>query len=159
MDKTRVFIGYVDADYAGCIDTRRSTTGYVFTFGSGSISWASKLQSVVSLSTYEAEYTAIVHAAKEAIWLTYLLEDIGFGSVRPMRINTDSQPAMNLAHNAQFHARSMHIDINCHWIRDAIVKKQVFVQHFSLDKMIADLMTKPLSRLNLDQFFKALGSA
>ncbi|KAF7164704.1 hypothetical protein CNMCM5623_009117 [Aspergillus felis] len=139
MHKLGIVVGYVDADYAGCIDTRRSTTGYVFMFGNGPISWASKLQSVVSLSTCEAEYTAIVHAAKEAIWLTYLLEDI--------------------THNAQFHARSKHIDINCHWIREAIVKKQVFLQHLSSDKMIADLMTKPLGRLKFDQFFKALGLA
>jgi hypothetical protein len=96
MDKIGVFIGYVDADYTGCIDTRRSTTGYVFTFGSGSISWASKLQSVVSLSTCEAGNTAIVHAAKEAIWLTYLLEDIGFGSVRPMRINRRSRSSYSI---------------------------------------------------------------
>ncbi|GFF71283.1 copia protein [Aspergillus udagawae] len=126
-------------------------------FSNRPILWASKLQSVVSLSTCEAEYTAIVHAVKEAIWLTYLLKDISFGSVRPMQINTDSQPGMDLAHNAQFHACSKHIDINCHWIRDAIVKKQVFLQHFSLDKMIADLMTKPLGSLKFDQFFKALG--
>ncbi|KAF7184799.1 hypothetical protein CNMCM7691_006602 [Aspergillus felis] len=159
MHKLGIVVGYVDADYAGCIDTRRSTTGYVFMFGNGPISWASKLQSVVSLSTCEAEYTAIVHAAKEAIWLTYLLEDISFDGVRPMQINTDSQPAMDLAHNAQFHARSKHIDINCHWIREAIVKKQVFLQHLSSDKMIADLMTKPLGRLKFDQFFKALGLA
>lgn len=67
-----------------------------------------------------------------------------------MLLNTDSQPTMDLAHNAQFHARGKNIDINCHWIRDAIIKKQVFLQHLTSDKMIADLMTKPLGRLKFN---------
>jgi hypothetical protein len=102
-------------------------------FSNRPISWASKLQIVVSLSTCEAKYIAIIHTAKEAIWLTYLLEDIGIEGVRPMTLNTDSQPTVDLAQNALFHARSKNIDINCHWIRDAIIKDQVFLQHLTSD--------------------------
>ncbi|XP_052291667.1 uncharacterized mitochondrial protein AtMg00810-like [Citrus sinensis] len=81
-------IGYVDSDYAGDLDKRRSTTGYVFTFAGGPISWKSTLQSIIGLSTTEAEYMAITEVVKEAIWLQGLLENLGFARSTLMCIVT-----------------------------------------------------------------------
>ena len=112
--------GFVDADYANCLDTRRSTTGYLFMIANGPISWLSKLQSTVTMSTCEAEYNAISMAGREAIWLIYLLELIGLGGVRPMVLYTDSETAMKLAENFYLSTRSKYIDITVHWIREAL---------------------------------------
>ena len=149
--------GYVDADFGGDLDTRRSTTGFIFTLGGGPISWVSKLQTTVSLSTCEAEYTAISIAGREALWLANLLESMGFGGVRPMAIYTDSEPAMKLAKNAQMHARSKHIDIRMHWIRDAIQNGDIELHYLSTEEMIADTLTKPLPKVKFDQHAKAMG--
>ncbi|KAI9038472.1 Ty1/Copia family ribonuclease HI [Aspergillus affinis] len=152
-----VIQGYVDADFGGDVDTRRSATGYIFTLAQGPISWISKLQSTVSLSTCEAEYTAISIAGREALWLASMLESMEFGGVRPMKIFTDSEPALKLANNAQKHSRSKHIDIRVHWIRDAIQKGDIELQYISTDEMIADALTKALLKVKFDQHAKAMG--
>lgn len=112
----RPLVGYTDADWAGDTATRRSTYGFLFNIGSGAISWSSKRQPTVSLSTCEAEYVAQTQATKEAIWLRSLLHDkeepsatINFG---------DNQGAIALAKNPQFHARTKHIAIQHHFVRE-----------------------------------------
>ncbi|KAI4332243.1 hypothetical protein L6164_017167 [Bauhinia variegata] len=96
-------VGYCDSDYAGDLDKRRSTTGYVFTLAKAPISWKSTLQSIVALSTTEAEYMAITEAVKEAIWLQGLLEDLGV-SQKHIVVYCDSQSAIHLAKNQVYHA-------------------------------------------------------
>ena len=106
--------GYSDSDWAGDYDTRKSTSGFIFGVGSAAISWSSKLQPTVTLSTCEAEYIGQTNATKEAIWLRRLLNEI-----RPETANEpqatiiycDNQGAIALAKNPQFHARTKHIDI------------------------------------------------
>ena len=149
--------GYVDADYAGCLDTRKSTTGYVFTLASGPISWSSKLQSTVSLSTCEAEYAAVSAAGREAKWIISILEEIGFGDVRPMTLYTDSMPAIQLAQNAQFHARSKHIEISMHWIREAIHNGDIDLQYVPTEANPADLLTKPIAKARFKQLTTKIG--
>ena len=149
--------GYTDADYAGCLDTRKSTTGYVFTLASGPISWSSKLQSTVSLSTCEAEYAAVSLAGREAKWIISVLEGIGFGGVRPMTLYTDSLPAIQLAQNTQFHARSKHIEITMHWIREAIHNGDIDLQYVSTEMNPADVFTKPLPKARFNQLTGKIG--
>ena len=105
--------GYTDADWAGDQDTRRSTSGYVFDVGSAAISWSSKRQPTVALSTCEAEYIGQTQATKEAVWLRSLLNQLNPGdqATRSVVIYCDNQGAMALAKNPQFHARTKHIDI------------------------------------------------
>ena len=91
-------VGYCDLDYAGDLDKRRSTTGYVFTLTKAPVSWKSTLQSTVALSTTEAEYMAITEAVKEAIWLQGLLDDLGVGH-KQVTVFCDSQSAIHLAKN------------------------------------------------------------
>ena len=112
--------GFIDADWAGDQDTRRLTSGYVFNIGSGAISWSSKRQLTVALSSCEAEYIGQTQATKEAIWLRNLLEQLNanIDSSEAVVIFCDNQGAMALAKNPQFHARTKHIDVNVHFIRE-----------------------------------------
>jgi len=101
--------GFSDSDYATDLDRRRSVTGYVFKVGGNTISWKSSLQSVVALSTTEAEYMALTEAVKEAIWLKGLCSELGFKQDNVM-VHCDSQSALALAKNSVHHERTEHID-------------------------------------------------
>ena len=100
---------------AGNLDNRRSTTGYVFTFARAAISWASKLQQVVSLSTTEAEYIALTEAAKELIWLQRLFSDFDYPQ-QGSALYCDSKSAIDLAKNVVFHSRTKRIEVRYHFI-------------------------------------------
>jgi hypothetical protein len=140
--------GFCDADWANDINDRRSVTGYVFTLNGGAISWNSKKQPTVALSTSEAEYMALGQAAKEGIWLKTLLKDLRFDSQNnhPILIFSDSQSAIALSKNAVHHARTKHIDIRHHFIRETIEPKQVEIEFCGTNDMIADTLTKSLTR-------------
>jgi hypothetical protein len=109
--------GFVDADFSGDLDKRRSTTGYVFTYGGGPISWRSVLQTDTALSTTEAEYMALTEASKEAMWLSGLVKKFGL-TQNSMVVRCDSQSAICLAKNQVFHSRTKHIELRYHRIRD-----------------------------------------
>jgi hypothetical protein len=136
--------GYCDADYAGDIDTRRSTTGYVFISGGGAISWSSRLQPTVAVSTAEAEYMAAAHATKEALWLHKLMIDLE-REPGTMLIYTDNQAALTLLKHPIASMRSKHIDIIYHFARERVARQEVEFQYISTDKMVADIFTKPLA--------------
>lgn len=150
--------GYTDSDWAGDHDTRRSTSGFVFTLGSGPISWQSKRQPTVALSTCEAEYAGQTQAAKEAIWLRGLLSQLTGTEqfLRSVIIYGDNQGAIALAKNPQFHARSKHIDIQTHFVRETVANKQVSLEYIPTADQIADGLTKPLTRDKFEAFRKAL---
>ncbi|KAM6555743.1 hypothetical protein CsatB_002762 [Cannabis sativa] len=133
--------GYVDSDYAGCIDTRRSITGYVFTMQGGCVSWKANLQKVVALSSTEVEYMAATEAIKEAIWLKGLAKEMGF-ETKNVTVFCDNQSALHLMKNPMFHERSKHIDIKVHFIRDIISRKEVQVQKIHTNHNPADMFTK-----------------
>jgi hypothetical protein len=111
-------MGYTDADWAGDLTTQHSTSGYIFNLGSGAISWSSKQQPTVALSSCEAEYMGETQATKEAIWLRQLLgELLGQGEqLTATVIFGDNQGAIALARNPQFHARTKHIDVQHHFV-------------------------------------------
>src|ERR1044072_7097048 len=103
-------VGFDDSDYAGDLDDRMSTTGYVFTLAGGPIYWKSSVQPIVAMSTTEAEYMEVAEAAKEALWLIGLVHELGVeqGGVR---FHCDSQSAIYLTNNQVYHARTKHIDV------------------------------------------------
>jgi hypothetical protein len=140
--------GYVDSDFAGDLDKRRSTTGYVFTLAGGAVIWLSKLQSVVAISTTEAEYMAATQACKEAIWIQRLMEELGH-SQQQIVVYCDSQSALHIARNPVFHSRTKHIDVQYHFVREVVEKGSVDMQKIHTKDNLADVMTKSI---NADKF-------
>ena len=103
--------GYSDSDWAGNPDDRKSTSGYAFNIGSGVVSWSSKKQPTISLSSTEEEYKALCSATCEVVWLRRILEDVGNKPMKPTVIKCDNQSTIKLAHNPICHARTKHIEI------------------------------------------------
>ena len=116
-DNKGILAGYSDADWAGDIDTRRSTSGYIFQICGSTVSWCSKRQSSVSKSSTEAEYIALSVASQEAVWLSRLLKNVGVKQEEPILIYEDNQGAIELSRNPKFHNRTKHIDIPYHFIQ------------------------------------------
>ncbi|CAA0841643.1 cysteine-rich RLK (RECEPTOR-like protein kinase) 8 [Striga hermonthica] len=139
--KNPILEGYTDADMAGDLDSRKSTSGFVFTFAGGAVSWQSKLQKSVALSTTEAEYIAMTEAGKEMLWLKRFLQQLGMKQER-YDIHCDRQSALDLSKNAMYHFRTKHIDVTYHWLRQAMEEQQFMLEKIHTDKNPADMMTK-----------------
>jgi len=142
---------YVDSDWGGNIDNRRSCTGLILILAQGPISWKAKQQKSVALSTMEAEYMALSEVVKEAIYtrrlLTYM--DGGAYTKGPTCIHCDNQRAIKFSRESIYHQRSKHVDIRFHFTREAQEAKEVVVQYIPSDGNPADLLTKPLLRLKM----------
>jgi len=145
-NNNEILVGYSDADFAGDIDTRRSTTGYIFTIDNMPVTWTSQRQKLVTLSTTESEYVAAASAAKEIIWLRKLLKDIDCEMSAPTTLFVDNLSTVKLIKNPEFHKRTKHIDIKYHFIREKVVNQEIDVKHISSEKQMADLLTKALPR-------------
>jgi hypothetical protein len=153
-------VGYSDADYAGDIKTRRSTTGYLFTLAGGPITWVSKIQRSVATSTTEAEYIALSQAAKEAIWIRRFLEQIRYYTDKkqePTTIYGDNQSSIALVKNLEFHSKTKHIDIGIHYVREQYEDSQISVSYIPTTEMLADCLTKPIGRQRLERTVSMLG--
>jgi ATP-binding cassette subfamily B (MDR/TAP) protein 1 len=133
--------GFVDADLAGDVDSRKSTTGYVYTLGGTAISWSSTLQKIVALSTTEAEYVAVSESAKEIVWLQSFLKELGKMNEKGT-LYSDSQSAIFLAKNPAFHSRTKHIQIKYHFIRQLLDEEQLMLEKICGSKNPADMLTK-----------------
>ena len=149
-------VGYTDADYAGDVDTRRSTTGFVFILFGGAVSWSSKRQATVAASTTEAEYIAIAAAVREALWLRQLLKDLSMG-VDTVDIFADNQSAIKLVKNPVVSNRSKHIDVVYHFARERVTRKDVKIAYVKTDDMLADMLTKPVAKAKLDLCNRGIG--
>jgi hypothetical protein len=143
-------IGYADADWGMDPETRRSMTGYLFMLG-GPLSWQSKLQKVVATSTVEAEYYSLVAEMQEGLWLISLIKEIGFELPLPIRLMEDNQGCIAVAQNPGNHSRTKHIDIRNHFIREKIAEKTFILEYCPTDKMIADIFTKALPRIQFER--------
>jgi hypothetical protein len=139
-------VGYSDADWGSDHVDRKSISGYTFMIGDASISWSSKKQATVALSSTEAEYVAASHATTQAIWLRQLLKELRFPQSKSTIIRCDNQSAIALARDAQFHARTKHIDIRHHFIRDKLEDGTIDIIYCSTNDMLADILTKGLAK-------------
>ncbi|KAF2292200.1 hypothetical protein GH714_016067 [Hevea brasiliensis] len=132
------------SDWAGSSVDRKSTTGFCFTLGSGVVTWRSKKQPTVAISSCEAEYVAGGAAACEAVWMRKLLLDLGMKQEGATEIYSDSSSAIAMTKNPVFHGRAKHIEIKHHFIRELVAKEEISLKFCNSDEQIADIFTKAL---------------
>ncbi|KAK9769258.1 putative Integrase catalytic domain-containing protein [Seiridium cardinale] len=150
--------GFSDADWAGDRETRRSTSGYIFNLGSGAVSWSSKRQPTVSLSSCESELKGQTQATKEAIWLRRLLKELNASKNDiPTIIYGDNQGALALAHNPEFHSRSKHLQTQDFFCREQQQAGQVDFKYVNTKDQVADGLTKALGRPEFERFRASIG--
>ena len=150
-----VLIGYTDADWATDEETRLSVGGYIFSLYGGAITWSSKRQLSVALSSCEAEYMAQTQASKEALWLTRLLKelDLELGLPKPpVIIRADNQGAIALTKDPKYHSRTKHIDIQWHFVRDQVECGAIRFHWIETIRMAADGLTKALEKSKFERF-------
>lgn len=147
--------GYTDSDYAGCIDTRKSTSGYVFILANSPVTWKSQKQNVVAQSTTEAEYLALALGVKEALWLKHFLRELGI-NISTVKIGVDNQSAIKLTQAQQLHNRTKHIDVKVHFVRDECDKGNISVNYVNSSDQLADLFTKALTKTILNNLLAKL---
>ncbi|CAL1682484.1 unnamed protein product [Lasius platythorax] len=151
-------VGFSDADWANDQDSRKSITGSVFLGNGAAISWHSKRQRTVALSTVEAEYVALAFTCQEALWLRELIRETEpWKDVEPIELFCDNNGAICLTKNAALSQRTKHIDVRHHFVRESVENKKVTIKHLSTDEMIADMLTKPLARNKYECYVKRLG--
>ncbi|MCO5577787.1 hypothetical protein L7F22_031620 [Adiantum nelumboides] len=136
-------MGYTDADYAGCSDTRKCTSSYVFLFARAAVSWRSVLQTCTSSSMTKSEYVAASSASKEAVWLARLVGDLGIHQI--LVLHCDSQSAITLAKNSVFHSKTKHIEVRYHVVRDILATKRIELVKVHTYDNLADALTKSLA--------------
>ncbi|KAM7466521.1 hypothetical protein LguiB_014083 [Lonicera macranthoides] len=156
FDTSSSIVGYCDADWAGCTDDRKSTSGSCFYIGNNLVAWSSKKQNCISLSTAEAEYISAGSCSSQLLWLKQMLADykVEQGS---MILFCDNMSAINISKNPVQHSRTKHIDIRHHFIRDLVDSKIIQIEYVDTKNQLADLFTKPLDKERFQELRKALG--
>jgi hypothetical protein len=149
--------GYTDVNWAGNVLDRRSTSGFMFSFGSGAVSWSSKKQPTVVLSSMEAEYRGVAIVACEVVWLQKLLSDLGQSVDAPVVIYCDNISSILFVNNPVYHARTKHIEVHYHFIRKKVLTKEIDFVHVSTEYQVANIFTKALGIDKLKRFRKMLG--
>ena len=134
--------GYSDESWGDCLDTRRSTSGYVFSLGGNLISWRTKKQSSVAKSSTEAEIVALSQAIQECLWLRHLLSNLSFTQTNATVIYEDNQGALDLAKNSKYSERSKHIEIHNLFCRERVTAGDIVLKYCRTSDMLADIMTK-----------------
>lgn len=150
-------VGYSDADWAGDQSSRRSTTGFIFFYGSGPIAWVSRRQSCVSLSSMEAEYVALSEASQELIWLRRLFNEIGEGTAKATTIFEDNQSCLSFVKAERTTKRSKHIDTKMHFVKDLCDQGDLELIYCPSGEMIADALTKPLGAVRFRELLERMG--
>ncbi|TFY64067.1 hypothetical protein EVJ58_g2864 [Rhodofomes roseus] len=154
---SELFASYTDADHAGCPDTGRSISGYVIKMGTGAISWSSHLQTIVALSTTEAEFVAAVSAGQEFLWLRNLLTELGFDVSLASKLRIDSLSTLSIAKNFEHHGCIKHLDLRFYWLKDEVAKGRIEIIHLRTSDMPADILTKSLAKPKVLEMVKMLG--
>ena len=148
--------GYADADGSMAKD-HHAISGYTFLIDGSAVSWSSKQQEIVSLSTTKSKYIAAMHGSKEALWLCNLISEV-FGNIKgPTTLFSDNQVAITLMHDNQYHPCTKHINVRYHWIRWVMEKGSIQLVYCPTDDMVADALTKALPSAKVKHFTSAFG--
>jgi hypothetical protein len=153
----RTLIGFADADWAGDTIDRKSNTGYVFKYLGSPICWSSKRQSLVTLSSTEAEHIALSEATKEGLWIKRLLNDFEQDITGPIVMFEDNQSCIKLIQDERACLRTKHIDTKYHFLRELHKSKNIDIRYCPTDEMQADILTKPVGANKLKQLCSAIG--
>jgi hypothetical protein len=149
--------GYADADWASDTSDRKSTSGFVFLLAGGTVSWSSKKQSSVALSSTEAEYIAGAHAAKEVVWLRRLLSELSLAPSATTTLFMDNQSAITIARNPEFYDRTKHIEVRYHFLHIKVENDELDLIYVPTGEQIVDVLTKALSREKHIKFSEGMG--
>lgn len=147
--------GWVDADWAGDVTSRKSTTGFLFTLHGGSIAWRSRLQTLVTDTTADAEFVAASEAAKDSLWLRRVVGSLGEND-EPVLLREDNQACLAMANKAAMSSRTKHLHVRTHLVRDYVKRGEVRLEHVPTEEQLADGFTKPLDGDKFRRFRDAL---
>lgn len=150
-------VGYADSDLGGCLDTGRSTSGYVFVSSGGPVCWSSKRQQRVSTSTTEAEYKALCHAGQTALWITNFFSEIRVGINCPLTLCTDNKGAFDISKHATQHGKTRHFKLDLFWLREVVQEEELVLKLVPSGENLADIFTKVVPRDLFIQARDALG--
>jgi hypothetical protein len=152
-------IGYSDFDFVGCIDSHKSTLGYIFLMASGAVSWRSAKQTLTATSTMEAEFVSCFEATSHGVWLKNFISGLRImdSISRPLRMYCDNLAVVFMAKNNKSGSRSKHIDIKYLAIRERVKEKKVVIEHISIELMIVDPLTKGMPSLKFKDHVANMG--
>ena len=150
-------VGYCDADWAGDRADRRSTTGYCTFIGGNLVTWKSKKQKVVSCSSAEAEYRAMLKLTNELVWIKGILKHLEIIQSTPMTMHCDNQAAIHIATNSVFHERTKHIEVDCHKVRQMILLGVILPCYTRSEDQLADVFTKAARQKTIESIHSRLG--
>jgi len=150
-DTEELFVTFCDADHGGNPDNRKSTSGVLVKVGRGAVIWISKLQSIVTLSTTEAEHVVGVVGGKEICWLRNMMLELEYKVIGPSQLWIDNQSSMSVAKNPEHHGRMKHLDLWYYWLRDEVGRGTIEPMYLQTDNMPADLLTKSLPKPKVEK--------
>jgi histone deacetylase 1/2 len=149
---SKLVSAFSDADWAGNIDDRRSTGGFTIYFGPNLISWSARKQPTVSRSSTEAEYKSLANATAEVIWVEALLKELGVKTGQVPCLWCDNLGTTYLSANPVFHSRAKHIEMDFHFVRERVARRQLQIQFISTNDQVADGFTKALAIQKYEEF-------